>query len=186
MKGVIVTPPSELAIPVSQSSPDKGPRKPPRASEYHISKLTVYLSKLNIWRKSGSMKNVEFANVACGSSTDLGARLSQVRSSLNCRHAGTAAAGPFCANNRSGQPYSITSSARASTDGRTVRPRGLAVLRLMTRSNLVGCTMRLKAQAASVVIPLRGISGVEIPADSLACRLDRRHPRVAGKTAGNG
>src|SRR5262245_27174037 len=37
--------------------------------------------------------------------------------------------------------YWITSSARSSSDGGTVRPRALAVLRLMTRSNLVGCSM---------------------------------------------
>src|SRR5450759_4913553 len=35
--------------------------------------------------------------------------------------------------------YSITSSARASSDGGTVRPSTLAVLRLITSSNLVGC-----------------------------------------------
>ena len=42
---------------------------------------------------------------------------------------------PLCAN--SGH-HSITSSARASTDGGTVSPSALAVLRLMTVSNLVG------------------------------------------------
>jgi hypothetical protein len=36
--------------------------------------------------------------------------------------------------------YSITSSARASTVPGMVRPSVLAVLRLMTRSNLVGCS----------------------------------------------
>src|SRR5262249_18609642 len=35
--------------------------------------------------------------------------------------------------------HSITSSARASSDGGTVRPRALAVLRLITSSNLAGC-----------------------------------------------
>src|SRR5713226_154921 len=35
--------------------------------------------------------------------------------------------------------YSITSSARASSDGSTSRPSALAVVRLMTSSNLVGC-----------------------------------------------
>src|SRR3974390_2017795 len=40
-------------------------------------------------------------------------------------------------------PHSITSSARASTDGGIVRPRAFAVLRLMTSSYLVGtCTGR--------------------------------------------
>jgi hypothetical protein len=37
--------------------------------------------------------------------------------------------------------YSITSSARASSEGGTVRPSALAVIRLMTRSNLVGCSI---------------------------------------------
>src|SRR5262249_5012944 len=36
--------------------------------------------------------------------------------------------------------YSITSSARASTDGGMVWPIALAVFRLMTSSNLVGCS----------------------------------------------
>src|SRR5713101_2134907 len=36
-------------------------------------------------------------------------------------------------------PHSITSSARASSVGGTVSLRALAVVRLMTRSNLVGC-----------------------------------------------
>src|SRR5262245_30446759 len=36
--------------------------------------------------------------------------------------------------------YSITSSARASTDGGTSRPSAFAVLRLMTSSTLVDCT----------------------------------------------
>ena len=35
--------------------------------------------------------------------------------------------------------YSITSSARASIEGGTVRPRAFAVLRLINSSNLVGC-----------------------------------------------
>jgi hypothetical protein len=37
-------------------------------------------------------------------------------------------------------PYSITSSARASSVGGTVRPSALAVLTLMISSNLVGCS----------------------------------------------
>src|SRR5262249_3736152 len=36
--------------------------------------------------------------------------------------------------------YSITSSARARSDGGIVRPSAFAVLRLMTSSNLVGCS----------------------------------------------
>src|SRR6266446_1994631 len=36
--------------------------------------------------------------------------------------------------------HSITSSARASRDGGTMRPSALAVLRLMTSSILVGCS----------------------------------------------
>src|SRR5262249_28113790 len=36
--------------------------------------------------------------------------------------------------------HSITSSARASSVGGTSRPSALAVVRLITRSNLVGCS----------------------------------------------
>src|SRR5207247_25177 len=36
--------------------------------------------------------------------------------------------------------FSTTWSARATSDGGIVRPRALAVLRLTTRSNLVGCS----------------------------------------------
>jgi hypothetical protein len=39
-------------------------------------------------------------------------------------------------------PYSITSSARASSDGWIVRPSVLAVLRLITSSKAVGCSTR--------------------------------------------
>ena len=47
------------------------------------------------------------------------------------------------ANRGHRQLYSITSSARASTEGGIVRPRALAVLRLITSSYLVGdCTGR--------------------------------------------
>src|SRR5262249_36194193 len=50
--------------------------------------------------------------------------------------------------------YSITSSARASTEGGMVRPRALAVFRLMTSSNLVGCSTGRSAGWA----PLRILS----------------------------
>jgi hypothetical protein len=43
-------------------------------------------------------------------------------------------------NRSTAAPYSITSSAMASSVGGTSRPSALAVLRLMTSSNLVGCT----------------------------------------------
>jgi hypothetical protein len=43
-----------------------------------------------------------------------------------------------CANAEAASPYSISSSARASSEGGTVRPSALAVSRLMTSSNLVG------------------------------------------------
>src|SRR4051794_26660148 len=44
------------------------------------------------------------------------------------------------ANSRHWRAYSITSSASASNVGGTSRPRECAVLRLITNSNLVGCT----------------------------------------------
>src|SRR5262245_2923120 len=44
------------------------------------------------------------------------------------------------ADERSTFHYSITRSARASSDGGIVRPSALAVFRLISRSNLVGCS----------------------------------------------
>src|SRR5262249_169325 len=42
-------------------------------------------------------------------------------------------------------PHSITSSARASSVGGTVRPSALAVVRFTTKSNLVGCSTGISA-----------------------------------------
>jgi hypothetical protein len=50
--------------------------------------------------------------------------------------------------------HSITSSARARSDSGMVRPRALAVLRLITSSNLVGCSTGRSAGLA----PLRILS----------------------------
>src|SRR5260370_29570130 len=43
------------------------------------------------------------------------------------------------------RPYSITSSARASSLSGTVRPSAFAVLTLMTNSNWVGCSTGISA-----------------------------------------
>src|SRR5215204_2873807 len=58
------------------------------------------------------------------------------------------------ANQRTRVAHSITSSARARSVGGMVRPRALAVLRLMTSSNLVGCSIGRSAGLA----PLRILS----------------------------
>ena len=50
--------------------------------------------------------------------------------------------------------YSITSSARTSNDGGTVRPSALAVFRLITSSNLVGCS----TGRSEGLVPLRILS----------------------------
>jgi hypothetical protein len=50
--------------------------------------------------------------------------------------------------------YSITSSARESNEGGTVRPSALAVFMLITSSNLVGCSIGKSAGLA----PLRILS----------------------------
>ena len=50
--------------------------------------------------------------------------------------------------------YWMTSSARRSSDGGIARPRAFAVLRLMTSSNFVGCSIGKSAGLA----PLRILS----------------------------
>ena len=58
---------------------------------------------------------------------------------------GHAAAAPPRSVMNSRRSHSITSSARASSIGGTVRPRALAVMRLRTKSNLVGCSTGMSA-----------------------------------------
>jgi hypothetical protein len=52
---------------------------------------------------------------------------------------------PFRAISGSGYFYSITSSARPSSAGGISRPSAFAVVRLMTRSNFVGCSTGISA-----------------------------------------
>jgi len=71
---------------------------------------------------------------------------------------------PLCANNcreqvqqksaLEGPPHSITSSARTRSEGGTLRPSALAVFRLITISNLVGCSIGRSAG----FVPLRILS----------------------------
>src|SRR5262249_27149469 len=49
--------------------------------------------------------------------------------------------------------HSITSSARAISVGGTSRPSALAVLRLITSSNLVGCTIGMSAGFSPLRMP---------------------------------
>ena len=56
-----------------------------------------------------------------------------------------------CANRRHRPSYSITSSARTRSVGGTVRPSALAVVRLMMRSNLVGCATGMSAGFALAI-----------------------------------
>ena len=53
---------------------------------------------------------------------------------------------------RSKQLYSITSSARASSDGATESPSDLATFMLITSSNLVGCSTGRSAGLAPLSI----------------------------------
>src|SRR3954454_14062675 len=72
------------------------------------------------------------------------ARANVFRVTLELGHCPMKSALRICANNglmhrSERQLYSITSSAWASSVGGTVRPSDLAVLMLITNSNLVGC-----------------------------------------------
>src|SRR5215813_12605660 len=54
------------------------------------------------------------------------------------------------ADERATLDHSITSSARATSVGGTSRPSALAVLRLSTSSNLVGCNLSQTASASRI------------------------------------
>ena len=74
--------------------------------------------------------------------------------------------------------HSITSSARASSVGGTSRPSALAVLRLMTNSNLVGCMDRQVGRLGALENP----AGVDA---DLAIGIRQAGP-VAHQAAGRG
>jgi hypothetical protein len=58
---------------------------------------------------------------------------------------------PVRAKKRHRLAYSITSSARVSSVAGTVRPSDLAVLRLITSSNLVGCSTGRLAEHEAMI-----------------------------------
>ena len=81
--------------------------------------------------------------VRYGSAADIGAATSDVCFTPESRRVQCKDSCLLSANSGHRYSYSITSSARASSAGGTVRPRLLAVLRLITSSYLVGaCTGR--------------------------------------------
>src|SRR5262249_14839052 len=102
------------------------------------------------------------SNEACGRALDY-LRLCETRSPRRHSHWSPPSGRPRQGSGRSvlAEPHdelalvhSITSSARASSVGGTARPSACAVLRLMTSSNLVGCTTGRSAG----LVPLRILS----------------------------
>ena len=77
--------------------------------------------------------------VRFGSLADILRCGSNVRFTPESGHVQCTGSCPLCANSGHSATQSITSSARATNVGGTMRPSVLAVLRLMTKSNLVGC-----------------------------------------------
>src|SRR5215831_2639082 len=71
--------------------------------------------------------------------------------------------------------YSMIWSARPSTDGGIVRPRACAVLRLITNSNVVGCSIGRSAGLAPFRI-LSTMPSAGRPAPVPAHRTRARHP----------
>src|SRR5262249_34695833 len=90
--------------------------------------------------RTGSLKKANPGHVPCPLSLE-----NECRGQDTSTHYG---------NERSPVLYSITSSARASTEGGMVRPRALAVFRLITSSYLLGCSTGRSAGLA----PLRILS----------------------------
>src|SRR6516162_7695297 len=86
------------------------------------------------------------ADVRFGSKADIGEGAIDVRFTPKSGHRNSVAKCPLCAKSRHSalrkeRRYSMTSSARANSEGDSARPRALAVLRLITRLYFVGvCT----------------------------------------------
>ena len=118
-------------------------------SAYGSSRRRESLASATAGSAQGQSRRFDRGSATSGlprlSKTEVGSRLSLVRSSLNNGHAGAAASCPFGAaglmRRSKRHLYSITLSARPSSEGGTARPSALAVLRLTISSDFVGaCT----------------------------------------------
>src|SRR5258707_1799191 len=74
--------------------------------------------------------------------------------------------GAAVSNRSKAPPYSITSSAMASTLGGTSRPSAFAVLRLMTSSNLVGKRSHQHGRNGAHYARARGLTPRDGPQDN--------------------
>src|SRR6516165_3808843 len=88
-------------------------------------------------------QQIQQADVRFGSKAEVKTFYFDVRFTPKSGHGNSVPRCPLCAKSGHTTNYSITSSARASTEGGIVMPSVLAVLRLITSSYLVGdCTGR--------------------------------------------
>jgi len=100
---------------------------------------------MSFYGRGSSPPLLAVVNVRFGSKADIEVSSGNVCFTLKSRHWNSAAQCPLCAKSRhyctaAGWRYSMTSSAVASSDGGTVIPSAFAVFRLITNSNLVGCS----------------------------------------------
>ena len=112
-------------------------RRKSRANGIIASKATVTMVFLPI-RTHDCWPKVD--NVRFGSKADICAAITHVRFTPESGLLQCTSACPLCAKSRHRATYSITWSARPRRVGGMVRLSALAVLRLTTSSNVVGCT----------------------------------------------
>ena len=90
---------------------------------------------------------------AFGQKRASGGRLEEVRFPPESGHSRDSfRTSALCQSRTFGDGYSITSSARTSSDGDTCRPSAMAVLRLRTNSKRVGCSTGRSAGLARFLL----------------------------------
>ena len=119
-----------------------------------LSKASFNHDVLSLDPAEGAQFLQERLHAGIVSDNGCGCSAATIRSGTHVRHCCARAASGHSAGAATALPsnamksrrfHSITSSARASSVGGTVRPSALAVVRLMTRSNLVGCSTGMSA-----------------------------------------
>ena len=90
------------------------------------------------WQGLVALRDLDLVYVGLGSDSDVGARSRNVCFAPMSRLVGAVGYVEKC-QFQTLEHYSITSSARERRSSETFRPRALAVFRLITNSNLVGC-----------------------------------------------
>ena len=130
-------------------------RNPQRSHAYTVKNRGGLQASMKVLLGSCALRRAWMVDFRNGSKADITSTNRDVRFTPKSGHSPTRSGCLLWANSGSRPSYSITSSAMDITPGGMVRPSALAVVRLMTRSNLFACSTGSSAGLAPLrMLPL--------------------------------